>query len=86
MSGPLRSLKSGRLAGTHASLLIYQFQILLIPTFRLEFKVRVESTLRDLRKCHRDYCREFLDPTKEDYDEMGRAYEVEVATFISELE
>ena len=35
MSGPLRSLKSGGPIGTHASLLIYRFQILLIPAFQL---------------------------------------------------
>jgi len=39
-----------------------------------------------LRKCHRDYCKEFLNPTIEDYDEMRGAYEVEVATLRVELE
>ena len=53
--------------------------------YTLEFEVRVESTFRDLREllvC----CRELLDATVEDYDEMGRAYEVKLTTLRAELE
>ena len=58
----------------------------------LEFEARVESTLRDLREClieaikDRDHCRELLDTIAEDYDEMGRAYEAELTTFIAKFE
>ena len=34
----------------------------------------------------RDCYRELFDATVEDYDEMGRAYEAELATFRVELE
>jgi len=63
-----------------------------LKNYTLDFEVRVESTLRDLRKClteaikDRDCCREFLDATVEDYDEMGRAYETELANLKIELE
>ena len=46
-----------------------------------------ESTLRDLRKCQteairdRGCCKEILDATVEDFDEMGRTYEAEYTTF-----
>ena len=53
--------------------------------YTLEFEVRVESTFRDLRELL-DCCRELLDATVEDYDEMGRAYEVKLTTFRAELE
>ena len=59
--------------------------------YTLEFEVRVESTLRDLREClteairDRDCYREFLDAMVEDYDEMGRVYEAELATHRAEL-
>ena len=33
----------------------------------------------------RDYCKELLDAMVEDYDEMGRAYEAELATLRAEL-
>lgn len=52
----------------------------------LEFEVRVESTLRDLRKRlteairDKDCYKEILDATMEDYDEMGRTYEAKLAT------
>lgn len=45
--------------------------------YALEFEVRVKSTLKDLRKCltealrDKDCCRELLDATVEDYNEMG---------------
>ena len=54
--------------------------------YALEFEVRVESIRRDLREClieairDRDYCRELLDATVEDYDKIGRAYDPELAT------
>ena len=50
-----------------------------------------ESTLRDLRECQteavrdRGCCKEILDATVEDFDEMGRTYEVEYTTFQVEL-
>ena len=55
--------------------------------YALEFEVRVESILRELREClteairDKDYYRELLDATVEDYDKMGRAYNPELATF-----
>ena len=45
--------------------------------YTLEFEVRVKNTLRDLREClteairDRDCCKEILDATLEDFDEMG---------------
>ena len=54
--------------------------------------VKVNNTLRDLRQCltetirDRDCCKELLDTMVEDYDEMGRAYEAELATLRAELE
>ena len=50
-----------------------------------------ESTLRDLRECQteasrdRGCCKEILDATVEDFDEMGRTYEAEYTTFRVEL-
>ena len=50
-----------------------------------------ESTLWDLRKCQteairdRGCCKEILDATVEDFDEMGRTYEAEYTTFRVEL-
>ena len=50
----------------------------ILRDYALEFEVRVESTLKDLRECltqairDKDCCRELLDATVEDYDEMGR--------------
>jgi len=58
----------------------------------LEFEVKVESTLRDLNEClseaikDGDCCNELLNAIVEDYDEMGRAYEVELTTLRAELE
>ena len=60
--------------------------------YALKFEIRVESTLRDLREClteairDRDCCRELLNATVEDYDEMGRAYKAELATLRAEIE
>ena len=34
----------------------------------------------------KDYCRELLDATVEDYDEMGKAYKAELATLRAEIE
>ena len=59
--------------------------------YTLEFEVRVESTLWDLRECQteairdRGCCKEILDATVEDFDEMGRTYEAEYTTFRVEL-
>ena len=50
-----------------------------------------ESTLRDLRECQtevirdRGCCKEILDATVEDFDEMGRTYEAKYTTFRVEL-
>lgn len=58
----------------------------ILKDYTLEFEVRVESPLKDLRECltetvrDRDYCKEILDNTKEDFDEMGKTYEAELAT------
>ena len=59
--------------------------------YTLEFAVRVESTLRDLRECQtkairdRGCCKEILDAIVEDFDEMGRTYKAEFTTFRVEL-
>jgi len=59
--------------------------------YALEFEIKVESTLRDLREClieaikDRDYGKEFLVTMVKDYDKMGRAFEVELATLREEL-
>ena len=64
----------------------------ILRDYALEFEVRVESTIRDLRECLTkaikdwDCYRELLDTTMEDYYKMGRAYEVELATLRVELE
>ena len=64
----------------------------ILRDYTLEFEVRVDSTLRDLRECltkaikDRDYCRELLDATMEDYDEMVRVYKAKLATLRAELE
>ena len=58
----------------------------ILRDYTREFKVRVESTLKDLRECltktirDRDYYKEILDATKEDFVEMGKTYEAELAT------
>lgn len=63
----------------------------ILREYTLEFEVRVESTLRDLRDClieairDRDCCKEILDATMEDFDEMGRTYEAELTTLQAEL-
>ena len=63
----------------------------ILRDYALEFEVRVESTLRDLRECltkaikDRNCCRELLDATVEDYDEIRKAYEAELATLRAEL-
>lgn len=64
----------------------------ILRDYALEFEVKVESTLRDLRKrlieAIRDWdcCRELLDAIVKDYDEIGRAYKAELATLREELE
>ena len=64
----------------------------ILRDYALEFEAIVETTLRDLRKCliedikDRDCCRELLDATVEDCDEMERAYEATLTTFRAELE
>ena len=64
----------------------------ILSDYALEFEARVESALRDLRKCliegigDKDCCKELLDATVEDYDEMERAYVAMLATLRVELE
>ena len=64
----------------------------ILRDYALEFEIKVESTLRDLRECltkaikDRDCCRELLDATMEDYDEMGKAYEAKFATLRAKIE
>ena len=63
----------------------------ILRDYTLEFKVKVKSTLRDLRDCltkairDKDCCKEILDFTIEDFDEMGRTYEVKLSTLRVEL-
>jgi len=60
--------------------------------YALEFEVKVKSPLRDLREClteaikDRDCRKELLATTVEDYDEIKRTYEAELATLKAELE
>ena len=64
----------------------------ILRDYALEFEVKVKSTIRDLRECMTeaikdwDCYKELLDAMVEDYDEMGRAYKVELATLRVELE
>ena len=60
--------------------------------YALEFEVRVESILKDLKKYlieaikDRDCYKELLYATVEDHNEMGRAYKVKLATLKAKLE
>ena len=64
----------------------------ILRDYALEFEVKVESTIRDLRECLTeairdwDCYRELLDATVKDYDGMGRTYEVDLATLRVDLE
>ena len=64
----------------------------ILRDYALEFEVSVESIIRDLRECLTeaiqdwDRYKEILDAMVEDYDEMGRAYEAELATLRIKLE
>ena len=64
----------------------------ILKDYALKFEVRVKSTIRDLRECLTEAIRdwdcykELLDAIVKDHDEMGRAYEAELATFRVELE
>ena len=64
----------------------------ILKDYALEFEVRVESTIRDLKECLTeairdwDCYRELLDAMVEDYDEMERDYEAKLATLRVELE
>ena len=64
----------------------------ILRDYALEFDVKVESTLRDLKEClteairDMDRYRELLDANMEYYGEIGRTYEVELATLRVELE
>ena len=59
--------------------------------FTQEFEVRVQSTLRDLKEClteatrDRDCCKEILDATMEDFDDIGRTNEAELVTLRAQL-
>ena len=59
--------------------------------YTLEFEIRVEKALTDLREClreavrDRDYCRELVDTLMENTEEMSSANKGELATFRAEL-
>ena len=63
----------------------------ILKDYKLELKVRVESTLRDLRGClkeaikYRDCCNEAFDAIMENFDEIVRTYQAELATLQVEL-
>ena len=60
--------------------------------YTLEFEIRVERALMDLREClkeavkDRDYCRELAGTLMEDIEEISSAHESELATFRAELD
>ena len=62
-----------------------------LRNYTLEFKIRVERALMDLREClreavmDRDYCRELADTVMEDIKEMSSAHESELATLKAEF-
>lgn len=64
----------------------------ILRDYALEIEVRVKSTPRDLKEFltkaikDGDCFRELLDATMEDNDEMGKTYEIKLATFRVELE
>ena len=59
----------------------------ILRDYTLEFEVRVERTLRDLREClekairDRDCCKEAFDAIIEDFDEMRVTYELSSSHF-----
>lgn len=59
----------------------------ILRDYTLEFKVRVESTLRDLKEClaeairDKDYCKEAFAAIIEDFDEMGVTYKLNSSHF-----
>ena len=59
--------------------------------YKLEFKVRVKSTLKDLRGClkeairDRDCCNEAFNAIMENFNEIVRTYQAELATLQVEL-
>lgn len=63
----------------------------ILGDYTLEFEVKVESTLRNLREClteairDKDCSKEILDATMKDFNEMGRKYEVELAILWAKL-
>ena len=63
----------------------------ILRDYILEFVVRVESTLKDLRECltkairDKDCCKEAFGAIVEDFDEMGRTYKVKLTTLQAEL-
>ena len=65
---------------------------MILRDYALKFKIRVESTFRELRECltkaikDRDCCRKLLVATIENYDEMGIAYKAKLATLKTKLE
>lgn len=64
----------------------------ILRDYTLKFKIKVESTLRDLRDCltrairDKDCYKEIANSLLEDLDEMIRIYKGVLATFIVELE
>jgi len=64
----------------------------ILRDYTLEFKIRVERTLADLRECLReaikdgDYYKDLVDTLIEDIKEMSSAQESELAAFRAELD
>ena len=63
----------------------------ILRDYTLEFKIKVERALADLREClreavrDRDYCREIVDTLMEDIEEMSNVQESEIIAFRVEL-
>ena len=63
----------------------------ILRDYTLEFEVKVQSTLRDLKGClkkairDRDCCKEAIAAIVENFGELGRTYEVELTTLQAEL-
>lgn len=64
----------------------------ILRDYTLEFEIRVERALVDLREClkeairDRDYCREIADTIMEDSEEISSMQESELAALRAELD
>ena len=60
--------------------------------YTLEFEIRVERALMDLKEClreavkDRDYCRGLVDTLMEDIEELSSAQDSELSTLRAELD